>query len=104
MPKRDASSSRETGAPPSTATACPWSVRARHFASVLILLHVTAIFWPPFTFACRGGSGSSSPFADAVMGWLRPYSSLMFLDHGYAFFAPDPGPSHLVHYKVEFAD
>jgi hypothetical protein len=28
----------------------------------------------------------------------------MFLDHGYFFFAPNPGPSHLVHYKVEFAD
>ena len=28
----------------------------------------------------------------------------MYLDHGYAFFAPNPGPCHLVHYKVEFAD
>lgn len=28
----------------------------------------------------------------------------MFLDHGYFFFAPNPGASHLVHYKVEFAD
>jgi hypothetical protein len=28
----------------------------------------------------------------------------MYLNHGYAFFAPDPGPNHLVDYKVEFAD
>jgi hypothetical protein len=26
------------------------------------------------------------------------------LDHGYAFFAPEPGPLHLVRYKVEFSD
>jgi hypothetical protein len=28
----------------------------------------------------------------------------MYLDHGYFFFAPNPGPTHLVRYKVEFAD
>ncbi len=27
-----------------------------------------------------------------------------FLGHGYRFFAPNPGPSHLVRYEVEFAD
>lgn len=81
-----------------------WSVRSRLIASALILLHITAVFWPPFTFACSVGDGSSSPFADGVMSWLRPYASLMYLDHGYFFFAPRPGPSHLVHYKVEFAD
>lgn len=80
-----------------------WSLKARLIASALILFHVTAIFWPPFTFASTV-RGSPSPFADGIMGWLRPYSSLMFLDHGYFFFAPDPGPSHLVHYKMEFAD
>lgn len=81
-----------------------WSLRARLIASALVLFQVTAIFWPPFTFACNDGNGSSSPFADNVMSWIRPYASLMFLDHGYFFFAPNPGPSHLVHYKVEFAD
>lgn len=81
-----------------------WPLAARLLASALILFHVTAVFWPPFTFACNDGNGSSSPFADNVMGWLRPYSSLMFLDHGYFFFAPNPEGSHLVHYKVEFAD
>ena len=81
-----------------------WSLTARRLASAVILFHVTAVFWPPFTFACNDGNCSSSPFADNVMSWLRPYSSLMFLDHGYFFFAPNPEGSHLVHYKVEFAD
>lgn len=81
-----------------------WPLAARLIASALILFQLTAIFWPPFTFASSAGNGSSSPFADGVMSWLRPYTSMMYLDHGYFFFAPNPGPSHLVHYKVEFAD
>jgi len=80
-----------------------WSLRARLLASALILFQITAIFWPPFTFASRTDSGSS-PFAEGVMGWLRPYASLMYLDHGYSFFAPRIVGGHLVHYKVEFAD
>ena len=81
-----------------------WSLPMRLIASALISFQVMAIFWPPFTFASRAENGSSSPFADGVMSWFRPYVSFMFLDHGYFFFAPNPGPSHLVQYKVEFAD
>ena len=80
-----------------------WSLRARLLASALILFQITAIFWPPFTFASRTESGTS-PFADGVMSWLRPYASLIYLDHGYSFFAPRIVGGHLVHYKVEFAD
>ena len=72
--------------------------------SVLLLLHLLAVFLPPFQFACRVGNGSSSPFADGLANSIRPYIGLMYLDHGYFFFAPNPGPSHLVKYKVEFAD
>ena len=35
---------------------------------------------------------------------FRPYLEAAYLDHGYAFFAPDPGPSHLVRYELEFDD
>lgn len=38
------------------------------------------------------------------MGWFRPYINAMYLNHGYAFFAPNPGPSHLVRYRIEFDD
>ena len=72
--------------------------------SVALLLHLAAVFLPPFQFACRAGNGSSSPLADALIGPLRPYIGALYLDHGYFFFAPNPGPSHLVQYKVEFAD
>jgi hypothetical protein len=71
--------------------------------SVLLILHVAAVFAPPLAFACNA-AGSSSPFADSLFGVLRPYIGVMYLDHGYFFFAPNPGPAHLVDYKVEFAD
>ena len=80
------------------------SSRARLVVSLLVLLHLTAVFWAPFTFASRVGADSSSPFADGLMPYLRPYIAMMYLDHGYFFFAPNPGPSFLVKYKVEYPD
>lgn len=72
--------------------------------SALLLLHLLAVFLPPFRFACNVGGGSSSPVADTLAGWFRPYIGALYLEHGYFFFAPNPGPTHLVDYKVEFAD
>jgi hypothetical protein len=71
--------------------------------SLLLALHLSAVFVAPFAAACNV-RGSSSPLADAAYGVLRPYIAALFLDHGYFFFAPDPGPNHLVEYKVEFGD
>ena len=88
--------------PPAGATGS-WSPIARRIASLLIVLHVSAVFVAPFAFACTTRT-SSSPFADGLMRWYRPYVDLLYLNHGYAFFAPDPGPSHLVRYRVEFED
>lgn len=89
--------------PPPAAVPGSWSQPTRRIATLLILLHLSAVFVAPFAFACTT-SGGSSPFADGLMRWYRPYVDLMYLNHGYAFFAPDPGPSHLVRYRVEFAD
>jgi hypothetical protein len=82
------------------ATIPPW---LKATLSVVLALHVAAVFIAPFAFACRIG-GTSSPFADALHSAFRPYTGAMFLDHGYFFFAPDPGPTHAVEYKVEFDD
>ncbi len=81
----------------------PLSPTVKLVVSGLLVFHLTAVFWAPFAFACNIGS-SSSPLADPIAGWLQPYTTALFLNHGYFFFAPDPGPSHLVRYKVEFDD
>lgn len=68
--------------------------------SVLIALHVAAVFICPFAFACQVSNQSMSPFASGLYGLARPYSQALYLDHGYFFFAPDPGACHLVRYEV----
>jgi hypothetical protein len=80
-----------------------WSPAVRWIVSGLLLLHLTAVFVAPFAFACSTPS-ASSPFADGLMRCFRPYVDLLYLNHGYAFFAPNPGPSHLVRYRIDFAD
>ena len=79
------------------------SLRLRLALSVLLLAHVMAVFFPPFTFA-TSWTGLASPFAEPIMRTIRPYVDLLFLDHGYFFFAPNPGPSHLLRARLEFAD
>lgn len=81
-----------------------WSVRRRTIVSLIVALHVSAVFVPPFMFATTSGPGNSSPFAAAWMRSLRPYVDALFLNHGYFFFAPNPGPSYLVRYTAEFDD
>ena len=71
--------------------------------SLLLVVHVAAIFMPPFMLQASG-SGGASPIGAMVMNTLRPYIDIAFLNHGYAFFAPDPGPAHLVRARIEFDD
>jgi hypothetical protein len=78
----------------------PWAKAA---ISGVILLHLAAVFVAPFQFASTVG-GSSSPFADALRSCLRPYIEALYLNHGYFFFAPNPGPNHLIEYRAEYAD
>ena len=71
--------------------------------SVLLLFHLAAVVIPPFTFATRTGY-ESSPLAQLMMSVVQPYSNALYLNHGYFFFAPSPGPSHLIEYDVPADD
>jgi hypothetical protein len=68
-------------------------------ASVLIALHVFALFVAPWSMP-PPASELSGVFAAA----LRPYLHAVFIYHGYRFFAPNPGASHIVQYELQFAD
>jgi hypothetical protein len=68
-------------------------------ASVLILLHVVAVWVAPFS-----ATMPPSPLAVTLRSVFRSYEDAAFLNHGYKFFAPDPGPTHLVRYEIELSD
>ncbi len=67
--------------------------------SGVIALHLAAVFTGPWAFAPL-----HSRLADDAYSLLRPYIEVMALGNGYRFFAPEPGPSHLLHYEMTLAD
>ena len=82
----------------------PWRpMWGRMGASVLIIGMLWAIVGRPIEFATRGPSGPS-PASSAFYMPIRGFSEFAYLNHGYAFFAPDPGPSHLFRVRVVSSD
>lgn len=71
------------------------SRRFRFVISCLLLVHLSAVFLPPLSFQTRGPVGQS-PSVSTLIRPLEGYGQFLYIDRGYAFFAPDPGPSHLI--------
>ena len=107
----------------------PWHPFWRWLVSLLVVLHLTAVFvapWdlmtdpalPPGYMPPRDARGRPQPLPPLnSMVWQKPvvtrglhrffhdYLNLLYLNHGYEFFAPDPPPgTHLVDYQVTQAD
>ena len=82
-----------------------WSLRTKIVVSALVALHLFAVFAAP----CASPPPASDTFQrisgrmDGQDGLLTPYLRAAFLKHGYRFFAPNPGPSHLVRYEIDLA-
>lgn len=66
----------------------PWSRTARRLISLALAFHLFAVVYTPITL----GGGYASLLGS--WRWMRDYATLLFLDHGYRFFAPEPGPTH----------
>ncbi|MFN9984742.1 MAG: hypothetical protein ACK52S_04230 [Pirellula sp.] len=66
---------------------------------VLIGFHMLAVLAEPLHFFSRSEVQTSPEFG-ALRRTLAPYVEWLYLDHGYFFFAPNPGPSHLVAAKL----
>jgi hypothetical protein len=75
-----------------------WSRRLRLAVSGLLLAHLGAILAGPCSVE------PASYLCQSVWGLYRPYLDAAFLNHGYHFFAPEPGPSHLIRYELELPD
>ena len=73
----------------------PPTKRVRLLLSILIIGHLLALVLPPLSVQTRGRIGQS-PSVSTALEVFEPYSQSLYIDRGYAFFAPDPGPSHLI--------
>lgn len=66
--------------------------------SAALVVHLTALFVGPWSVE------PSSMLSGYAWRALRPYLEGAYLNHGYHFFAPEPGPSHLIRYVAELPD
>ncbi|MCA9179720.1 MAG: hypothetical protein KDB14_34930 [Planctomycetales bacterium] len=77
--------------PPGASSRVRW---AKRIGSILICLHLLAVILAPASMP------PASTSVQSMFGVLRPYIQFAYLNHGYHFFAPDPGPSSLLDFTV----
>lgn len=63
-----------------------------------LVFHLAAIIVAPAVV------GPSSGLSHAAWGVFQPYLEVLYLDHGYHFFAPEPEESHLLTFEAERPD
>lgn len=71
------------------------SRRAKLLVSGLLAFHLTAML------ICPLATPPSSRLFGSIWAKMQWYTEPLYMNHGYRFFAPDPGPSHLVRYEIE---
>ena len=92
MNSRDGTRPRPPAAPPPGRGLLRWAV------NLWLVFHLAAIIIAP---------ASVSPSSDLVhSGWevVRPYLQFLYLNHGYHFFAPEPGESTLLAFVAHRQD
>ncbi len=70
----------------------------RFAISAGLLFHLVAVI------ACPLAVPPRSPLNETIFRGVQWYAEPLFLNHGYRFFAPNPGPSILVRYEIETHD
>ena len=76
-----------------------WSLAVRIVVSILIFSYLTVVVIGPMSNPI-GAENLTTP----LRKFVAPVHNALFTGHGYRFFGPDPGPSHLLSYKVKKAD
>lgn len=83
--------------------ASPPSPRFKLAISLIVILHLMAVVVEPMLFFTRSRRGASEA-VQPVRNIIRPYTEFGYLNHGYFFFAPEPGPSHLMQCNLTYPD
>ncbi len=94
-PSRGRTTGGGSSTDPGAATATGWHGSSRWAVNAGSCFHVAAIVIAP---------AAVSPSSDLIQaGWdlFQPYLQLLDLNHGYHFFAPEPGDSTLLAFEAE---
>lgn len=83
------------GGPNPRVESVSWSSRRRFWVSLFLLFHLICIVLAPMAVV-----EPRSDLAIALHQAVSPWTQATFTDHGYRFFAPEPGPSHLIEFEV----
>ncbi len=76
-----------------------WRASTRGVVSVVIVIYLMIVLLGPLANPV-GSENLTLPLSRAV----RPVHQFMYLGHGYRFFGPDPGPGHLLVYRLTTKD
>jgi len=88
-----------TQQPEPVTTEKTWRSPWKWVIGAAVLVHMVAVAITPLHYASRNGP-NTSPLLDVIELPLRPYTQAAFLNHGYAFFSPEPGSSRLIRYRL----
>ena len=72
-----------------------WNPRTRTIATLIIVAYLALVIIAPLN-----NPVGSSDLTRPIAGFIAPLHQALYLNHGYRFFGPDPGPSHLVHFEI----
>lgn len=78
--------------------------RVRFGRKAFLALNAFLVFHLFAIVICPASVEPSSPLVQAGFQLVSPYLHMLYLDHGFHFFAPDPGESTLLSYSLEFPD
>jgi hypothetical protein len=102
----------------------PWHVVWRWLVSLLVITHMAAVISAPWNLSTGDALPpgytappgqpevpeptntvwQEPPVTRAVHRFFRHYLNLIYMNHGYEFFAPDPAGTHLISFRVTKPD
>ena len=71
------------------------STSIQYVLLIAFLFHFLGVLSEPLRFFSRSDVQTAPEFA-FFSEMMKPYSQFLYMNHGYFFFAPNPGPGHLI--------
>ena len=110
--------------PKRPASGLPWHAVWRWSVSLLVIAHLAAVVSAPWNLSTfdalppgymappnqpevperNSSAWQEPPVTRRLHRFFRHYLNLVYMNHGYEFFAPDPGGTHLISYRVAKPD